>query len=223
MKIKSWTIFGAGELIGDIIDAIESRGQQAKSIVLNMELDRKILDKIPNSAQIIKLEDFQPAADYYFCGFINFNKEPLLKRLQKYNLSFSNLTHKFSHVPQSVEMGQGNYIGAGVVFAANIQLGNFNFVNRAASIGHDTKILHYNHFGPGSTIAGNCIIGKRNCFHTHSAIINNIEVKDDITVGAGGVVVKDILEPGTYVGVPARKVNDGKPASLVAQRVDGIE
>lgn len=209
MKIRTWTIFGAGELIGDIFDAIESRGQQTKSIVLNMELDRKILGKIPSSIPITKLEDFRPTADYYFCGFINYNKRPLLECLQKYNLSFFNLIHKFSYVPRSVEMGQGNYIGAGVVLAANIQLGDFNFVNRAASIGHDTKISSYNHFGPGCTIAGNCRIGNRNCFYTRSSVINNLEIKDDIIIGAGGVVVDNILEAGTYVGVPSRKLQSG--------------
>lgn len=207
MKIKTWTIFGAGELIGDIIDAVESRHQKVKSIVLNMDLDSKILSRVPRSIPIIRMEDFQPEADYYFCGFINFNKKHLLEHLQKYKLSFSNLIHKFSHVPRSVEIGQGNYIGAGVVLAANVQLGNFNFVNRAASIGHDTRIMHYNHFGPGCVIAGNCFIGSRNCFYTRSAVINKLEIKDDIIVGAGGVVVNDILNPGTYVGVPARKVN----------------
>ena len=207
MKNKTWTIFGAGELIGDIFDAIDSRGEQAGSVVLNMELERKILDKIPGSVRMIRLEEFTPAADFYFFGFINPNKRPILESLQKYHLSFSNLVHKFSWVPKNVEMGQGNLIGAGVVLASHVKLGNFNFVNRAASIGHDTRIQDYNHFGPGCTVAGNCKIGNRNIFYTRSAVINEIEIKDDVVIGAGGVVVKDILSSGTYIGVPVRKSN----------------
>jgi sugar O-acyltransferase (sialic acid O-acetyltransferase NeuD family) len=204
-KTKTWTIFGAGNMICDIIDAIESRGQKAKSVVLNMDLDRKVLDKIPASVEIVKLDEFQPAADYYFFGFVDPDKKPLLRRLQKYNLSFSNVIHKFSYIPRDVEMGQGNYISAGVVLATNIRIGNFNFINRGASIGHDTRIRHYNHFGPGCTIASGCIIGSRNCLYTSSAIIPKVQIKDDVILGAGGVVIADIIEPGTYVGVPARK------------------
>ena len=32
---------------------------------------------------------------------------------------------------------------------------------------------------------------------------NNISICNDCMIGASGVVVKDILIPGTYIGVPA--------------------
>ena len=35
---------------------------------------------------------------------------------------------------------------------------------------------------------------------------NNIKIGTDVVIGAGAVVVKDIEAPGTYVGVPARKL-----------------
>lgn len=206
MKTKNWTIFGAGNLINDIIDAIESTDQRAAVVVLNMELDKAILEKIPRSIKIIHLNDFAPATDFYFFGFRVPDKKPLLESLKKFNLSYSNLVHKFSYVAKTVEMGQGNFIGAGVVLAPNVKLGDFNFVNRSASIGHGTEILHFNHFGPGCTVAGGCKIGSRNFLGTQSALINNVQIKDDITIGAGGIVVKDILEAGTYAGVPVRKL-----------------
>jgi len=206
MKTKAWTILGAGNFVCDIIDAIESRSQRAEFLVLNMALDKKILEKTPRSIKIIHLNDFSPSTDFYFFGFINPNKNPFLENLKKFNLPYSNLIHKFSYVAKTVEMGQGNFIGAGAVVASNVQLGDFNFVNRSASIGHDTEILHYNHFGPGCTVAGGCKIGKRNFLGTQSALINNVKIGDDVTVGAGGIVIKDILESGTYAGVPARKL-----------------
>lgn len=205
MKIKTWTILGAGYLINDIIDAIESREQCVKFLVLNMELDKDVLEKIPKSIKIISLDDFVPSTDFYFFGFARADKMPLLARLKKFNLSFANLIHKFSYVPVSVKLGQGNFIGAGAVLATNVQIGDFNFINRSVSIGHDTQILDFNQFGPGCTLAGMCRIGNRNNFYTQSTVINNIKIRDKITVGAGGVVVSDILEPGNYVGVPVKK------------------
>ena len=45
--------------------------------------------------------------------------------------------------------------------------------------------------------------------HTHvgmdATVKNNTEICSDCTIGAGAVVVKNIKEPGTYVGVPIRK------------------
>jgi len=205
MRPETWTIFGAGELIADIIDAIESMGQRVDSVVLNMELEPRILRKIPGSIRVVTLDRFRPASDHYFTGFLDADKGPLLRSLKKFRLPFSNVIHRFSYVSGSVTMGRGNLIGAGVVLATHVQLGNFNFVNRAAAIGHDTKILDFNHVGPGCTIAGNCVVGSRNRFYTRSAIANNRRIKDDITVGAGAVVVDDLLEPGIYSGLPARR------------------
>jgi sugar O-acyltransferase (sialic acid O-acetyltransferase NeuD family) len=206
MKTKTWTIFGAGNLINDIADAIESRDQRAEFLVLNMELDKKVREKLSGSIKIQHFNDFAPSTDFYFFGFINPNKKPFLESLKKFKLLYSNLIHKFSYVAKTVEMGQGNFVGAGVVLAPHVKLGDFNFINRSASIGHDAEILDFNHFGPGCTVAGDCKIGNRNFLGTRSALINKVRIKDDITVGAGGIVIKDILESGTYAGVPVGKL-----------------
>lgn len=39
-------------------------------------------------------------------------------------------------------------------------------------------------------------------------IIGPVHITDNVVLGANAVVVKDINEPGTYVGVPARKISD---------------
>jgi acetyltransferase-like isoleucine patch superfamily enzyme len=216
MGNRTWTIFGAGNLIGDFIDAVESRSEQVEYVVLNLELDEKILGKIPASIKIVKLSEFEPPnlgasrfealTDFNFFGFVDPNKKPFLDSLKKYNLTFSNLVHEFSYLPKNIKMGQGNYIGAGVVLASNVVLGDFNYINRMASIGHDTRVRDFNEFGPGCTVAGNCSIGSRNHFFSGSVLINNITIRDEVVVGAGGVVIKDTPESGTYIGVPVKKI-----------------
>ena len=39
-----------------------------------------------------------------------------------------------------------------------------------------------------------------------TCVKNNVTITDDVTVGAGAAVVKDITEAGVYVGVPARRM-----------------
>ena len=55
-------------------------------------------------------------------------------------------------------------------------------------------------FGGESTIGKGCYFGLR------CTVINRIKITEDCIIGAGTVVVKNIGEKGTYVGVPARKV-----------------
>jgi sugar O-acyltransferase (sialic acid O-acetyltransferase NeuD family) len=206
LRKPTWTIFGVGNLIGDLIDAIESRHQKADNVVLNMDPDETKMRSIPPTTKIIELNEFKPSTDFYIFGFVDPNKESFLSSLRRYNLRYSNLIHKFSYVPKNVSMGEGNFIGAGVVLATHIKMGDFNYINRSASIGHDTHLLSFNELGPGCTIAGNCEIGCKNHFYSGSVVINNMHIGDNITIGAGGVVIRDILEPGIYTGVPAKKL-----------------
>ena len=63
----------------------------------------------------------------------------------------------------------------------------------------------------GSTNGSDCAprIGNNVFIGSGAKIIGNIEIADDVAVGAGAVVVKSITEPGTtWAGVPARKVSD---------------
>ena len=39
-----------------------------------------------------------------------------------------------------------------------------------------------------------------------ATVSNNVNICADCMIGAGAVVIKNIEEPGTYVGVPARKI-----------------
>lgn len=65
----------------------------------------------------------------------------------------------------------------------------------------------HTHIAPNVTICGHSKIGKNVFCGAGSTVIDNISICDDVIVGAGAVVTDNITEKGTYVGVPARKVN----------------
>ena len=51
-------------------------------------------------------------------------------------------------------------------------------------------------------IGSNCYIGAR------VLLMPNIKVNDNIIVGAGSIVTRDLKEEGVYVGIPAKKIMD---------------
>ena len=58
------------------------------------------------------------------------------------------------------------------------------------------------------------IIGDNVFIGPNACIIGNIEIANDVCIGAGAVVVKDILEPGTtWGGVPAKKISNNNSHS----------
>ena len=53
------------------------------------------------------------------------------------------------------------------------------------------------------------VIGNNCYFGSGAKVIGAVTIADDVAVGAGAVVTKDITEPGTtWAGVPARKISD---------------
>lgn len=53
------------------------------------------------------------------------------------------------------------------------------------------------------------IIGDNCYFGSGAKVIGAVTIADDVAVGAGAVVTKDIAEPGTsWAGIPARKISD---------------
>ena len=62
------------------------------------------------------------------------------------------------------------------------------------------------HISVGAHVAGNVTVGSRTWVGAGATISNNVCICEDCMIGAGAVVVKDLEEAGTYVGVPARRI-----------------
>jgi acetyltransferase-like isoleucine patch superfamily enzyme len=96
---------------------------------------------------------------------------------------------------------------AGVVINSSTKIGKGCIINTSSSLEHDNVIEDYVHISPGVRLAGTVRIGKGSWLGIGSVVSNNVNICSGCKVGAGAVVVKDITEPGTYVGVPVRKID----------------
>jgi sugar O-acyltransferase (sialic acid O-acetyltransferase NeuD family) len=103
-------------------------------------------------------------------------------------------------------IGEGSFIGANSILTTNIQIGNHAILNRGNHIGHDCIIGNYFSAMPGSIVSGNVHIGNGVYLGTNSSVIEKKYILHDIVIGANSVVIRDITERGTYVGVPAKKI-----------------
>lgn len=93
-------------------------------------------------------------------------------------------SHTF--ICELVTIGEDCFIGHGVVFINDL------FASGGPARGDKSKWL--------STVIGNNVsIGS-------NATILPIKICDDVVIGAGAVVTRDILESGFYVGNPAKKI-----------------
>ena len=108
---------------------------------------------------------------------------------------------------KTVEIGKGTIICPYCVLTTNIKIGNHCHFNLLSTVGHDSFISDFVTTAPGSKISGNCGIGKYVYFGTNSSVKEKIKICDNVIIGAGACVVKDINNSGTYVGVPSKLKN----------------
>lgn len=67
-------------------------------------------------------------------------------------------------------------------------------------------IEDYAHVSVGAHLAGTVHVGKGTWIGVGAIVSNNVNICGNCMIGAGAVVVKDITISGTYVGIPAKKV-----------------
>ncbi|PGM62848.1 hypothetical protein CN947_10250 [Bacillus cereus] len=67
-------------------------------------------------------------------------------------------------------------------------------------------IKDYVHVSPGAHLAGTVKISRGTWLGIGSIISNNFSITNQCKIGAGAVIVKNIIKTGTYIGVPVRRV-----------------
>lgn len=128
------------------------------------------------------------------------------EKYEREGVKLATIIHPNAYFAENVKVGIGSVIMAGAVVQPGCTLGKGVIVNTSSSIDHDCKIGNYCHISVGSHIAGTVCIGDNTWIGAGATVSNNITICNDVMIGAGAVVVKDIMEPGTYVGVPAKKI-----------------
>jgi acetyltransferase-like isoleucine patch superfamily enzyme len=107
-------------------------------------------------------------------------------------------------------------IQRGVVVGARTRVQSHAFICELVTIGDDCFVSHgvmfiNDVFANGGPARGNKAlwrstkIGNRVSLGSNATILP-VTIADDIVVGAGAVVTKDLIEPGIYAGNPARLV-----------------
>ncbi|WP_342539706.1 acetyltransferase [Sporosarcina sp. FSL K6-1540] len=136
----------------------------------------------------------------------NETREKVQEKLEADGASIPILIHPTAVIAEQVEIASGTVVMAGVVINCCTEIGKGCIINTSATIDHDNNIEGYVHVSPGAHLAGTVKVGQGSWLGIGSLISNNVNITSRCIVGAGAVVIGDIVEPGTYLGVPARRV-----------------
>lgn len=112
----------------------------------------------------------------------------------------------FVEIQKNVTIGQGCKIQSHAFICEWVTIGNDCFISHGAMFINDP-------FAIGGPARGNkdlwrrTEIGNHVSIGTHASILP-VTICDDVVIGAGSVVTKDILKPGIYAGNPAKLIRE---------------
>ncbi|MGW5952780.1 acetyltransferase [Bacillus mycoides] len=162
----------------------------------------EIIDRSTSASKYIKEYDL-------FVGIGNNTiRKKVQEQLEDQGAIIPVLIHPSAIIGEQVYLEAGTVVMAGAVINCCTEIGKGCIINTASTIDHDNIIEDYVHISPGAHLAGTVKVGAGTWLAVGSVVINNINITSECKIGAGAVVIKDITEIGTYVGVPAKRIEE---------------
>lgn len=114
--------------------------------------------------------------------------------------------HPSAVVSPSAVVGVGTVVAANAVINAEARVGDHCIINTGAIVEHENVLGDFVHLSPAAALGGNVTVGVGTHVGIGACVRNNVTICGGCVIGAGAAVVRDIEGPGTYVGVPARRL-----------------
>lgn len=133
-------------------------------------------------------------------------RRALWSRLQGAFLRFPTIVSPRSIVNDEVRIGEATVIMDGAVINSGAVVGRGVIVNTNSTVEHDCELGDWVHIAPGATLSGGVSVGDGCLVGAGATVIESRRIAAGCLIGAGATVVRDLDEPGVYVGCPARRV-----------------
>lgn len=185
-----------------VIDCIRASGGE----VLGILDDGLPVGKLVLGVPVLgKTADYECYRDHPFLIAIGNNavRRALAERL---NVRWATVVHPRAVVSGYARLGRGTVVMPGAVVNAGAVVGCHCILNTGSIVEHDNELGDYVHISPNAALGGTVKVGDGTHIGIGACVRNNLNICGGCTIGAGAAVVKDITQPGTYVGVPARRI-----------------
>ncbi|MCW4051508.1 MAG: acetyltransferase [Candidatus Bathyarchaeota archaeon] len=131
-------------------------------------------------------------------------RKQVVEKLERKGIRFYNAIHPSVIITDFVELGEGVIIQAGSILAVNSKIGDHAHINFNCVIGHDAVVGSYCTISPSVNLMGYSRLDEEVFVGAGATFLPDISVGSWSTIGAGAVVIKNIPDNVTAVGVPAK-------------------
>lgn len=130
----------------------------------------------------------------------------LYQMIKELGFTVPSIIDPTSIVAQDVKIGEGCFIGKGVVLNSGTVISECAIINTGAVIEHDCQIGAFAHISPGAVLCGQVRVGNDSHVGAGSVVRQQIAIGNGALVGIGSVVVQNIPDQVKAFGNPCKVV-----------------
>ena len=111
-----------------------------------------------------------------------------------------------AYINPTAIIGEGTFIAGWTCISDNVKVGDFVMIHPYCDIGHDAQIGDFTSLEAYVFMGGMAKVGVGSTLHFKSSILRHKSVGNDVEVGAGSVVMRNIKDGLHVHGNPAVKI-----------------
>ncbi|MCT4597332.1 MAG: NeuD/PglB/VioB family sugar acetyltransferase [Vallitalea sp.] len=208
--MKNVYIIGAGGLGREIETWIEQDSSFNQNYEIKGYIDDNCnaLESFPSKYKVLGNLSYPFKRDeYVILAIANAEGKKNIVDDLKERVQFLSYISDKSLVSQDAVLGLGVVVCPHVIISTNTVINDFSLINIGSQVGHDAEIGPYSSLMAGVDIGGGAKVGEGCFMGTHSCLIPRKKIGDNITVGIGAVVIRNLKKVGTYFGNPAMLIS----------------
>lgn len=214
-------VIGAGEHARVIMDSAREAGWTLVGYIAptgNPECTARFrVPHLGTDADIQTIGAAHPQAKFVIGVGVNSIRKRIAESLHLPPAAWATIRHPSAVVSQQSELGPGTVCLARAVVQSGVVTGAHCVINSGCIVEHDCQLGDFCHLGPGCILGGRVIVGADTLVGMGARVRDHLQVGDHVTVGAGSVVIVNVPDGETVVGIPATRL---RPQANIA--IDGI-
>lgn len=205
-------LLGAGGHARVVLDAVRSRGE--REVVAVLDADPATRGSFVAGVEIVgddsSLSAFPPTAYDLVVAVIGFGtnikRHALARELRARGYELATVVHASAIVSPAATVAAGAQVLVGAIINSGARIMQDAIVNSGAVVEHDCVVGRGAHLAPRALLGGGAQIGDEAQLGLGAVVLPQVRVGERAIVGAGTVVLSDVLADDIVVGSPARTI-----------------